>query len=128
MPLSLPGATRAEKLQKRAARVGFDWPDVAQVFDKIHEEISEIKREIEIGSGHDRLQGELGDLLFAVVNLGRHLGVDPERALRSTNSKFERRFRVIEETFGPGLEAASLDDMEAAWLAAKEDEPDDAER
>jgi MazG family protein len=127
VPLALPASTRAEKLQKRAARVGFDWPEVAQVFDKIDEEINEIKQEIENGSGQDRLQDELGDLLFAVVNLGRHLGVDPERALRGTNRKFERRFQVIEETFGPGLEAASLEEMEAAWLAAKEMEADDAE-
>jgi len=127
VPLALPASTRAEKLQKRAARVGFDWPEVAQVFDKIDEEITEIKREIQNGSGQDRLQDELGDLLFAVVNLGRHLGVDPERALRGTNRKFERRFHIIEETFGPGLEAASLEEMEAAWLAAKEMEADDAE-
>jgi ATP diphosphatase len=101
---------------------------VAQVFDKIDEEINEIKQEIENGSGQDRLQDELGDLLFAVVNLGRHLGVDPERALRGTNRKFERRFHVIEETFGPGLESASLEEMEAAWLAAKEKEAEDSER
>jgi ATP diphosphatase len=122
VPLALPASTRAEKLQKRAGRVGFDWPEVAQVFDKIDEEIAEIKREIENGSGQDRLQDELGDLLFAVVNLGRHLGVDPERALRGTNRKFERRFQFIEETFGSGLETASLEEMEAAWLAAKEKE------
>jgi ATP diphosphatase len=128
VPLALPASTRAEKLQKRAARVGFDWPEVAQVFDKIDEEIEEIKQEIQNGSGQDRLQDEVGDLLFAVVNLGRHLGVDPERALRGTNRKFERRFRVIEETFGPGLEAASLEEMEAAWLAAKEKERGDAKR
>jgi ATP diphosphatase len=122
VPLALPASTRAEKLQKRAARVGFDWPEVAQVFDKIDEEIEEIKQEIQNGSGQDRLQDEVGDLLFAVVNLGRHLGVDPERALRGTNRKFERRFQVIEETFGPGLDTASLEEMEAAWLAAKEKE------
>jgi ATP diphosphatase len=127
VPLALPASTRAEKLQKRAARVGFDWPDVAQVFDKIDEEIAEIKQEIQNRSGQDRLQDELGDLLFAVVNLGRHLGVDPERALRGTNRKFERRFHVIEETFGPGLEAASLEEMEAAWKAAKEKETDAGE-
>jgi ATP diphosphatase len=127
VPLALPASTRAEKLQKRAARVGFDWPEVAQVFDKIDEEIAEIKREIENGSGQDRLQDELGDLLFAVVNLGRHLGVDPERALRGTNRKFERRFQFIEETFGSGLDTASLEEMEAAWLAAKEKERDGSE-
>ena len=119
VPLSLPATTRAEKLQKRAARVGFDWPETFQVFDKIHEELAEVKEEIDAASAKEKLEEEFGDLLFAVVNLGRHLGLDPERALRGTNRKFERRFRFIEETLGSDLEAASLAEMEALWVQAK---------
>jgi len=99
--LALPALMRAEKLQKRAARVGFDWPDVAQVFNKIGEELGEIRHAI--AQPHESpearvaaLKDELGDLLFACANLARHLKVDPEDALRATNAKFERRFRFIE--------------------------------
>ena len=119
VPLSLPATTRAEKLQKRAARVGFDWPETVQVFDKIHEELAEVKEEIDAASAKEKLEEEFGDLLFAVVNLGRHLGLDPERALRGANRKFERRFRFVEEVLGSGLEAASLAEMEALWVQAK---------
>jgi len=115
----LPGLTRAEKLQRRAARVGFDWPEVSQVFDKIDEEIAEIKEEITNDSPPERLEDEIGDLLFVVVNLARHLKVDPESALRRTNAKFEYRFHQVEAAFPKGLEGASLDEMEAAWQAAK---------
>lgn len=120
--VGLPGATRAIKLQNRAARVGFDWPATLQVFDKIDEEIAEIKQEIENEAGSDRLADEVGDLLFVVVNLARHLEVDPEAALRQANGKFESRFRAVEETFRPDARALSevpLDEMEAAWQAAK---------
>jgi MazG family protein len=117
--LALPGLTRAVKLQRRAARVGFDWPEAAQVLDKIDEELSEIKEEISIGGEPERLEDELGDLLFAVANLARHLGVDPEAALRGTNAKFERRFHEVEQSFEGGLEGISLEEMEAAWQAAK---------
>jgi ATP diphosphatase len=120
--IGLPALTRAAKLQRRAARVGFDWPDVAPVLDKIAEEVGELQAEIQGGGTPDRIEDELGDLLFAVVNLGRTLEVDPEAALRHTNAKFERRFRVIEETFaaqGRELADVSLDEMEAAWQAAK---------
>ena len=117
--LALPALTRAEKLQKRAARVGFDWPEAAQVFDKIDEELSEVKTEITNGSMPDRLEDELGDLLFAVANLARHLGVDPEAALRRTNGKFERRFHHVEAAFPGGLDKVTLQEMEQAWQAAK---------
>src|SRR5690606_13810744 len=96
VPLALPALMRAEKLQKRAARVGFDWPEAAQVLDKIEEEIAELRAELASGAGSDRLEDELGDLLFAAANLARHLNIDPEAALRRTNRKFEVRFRRIE--------------------------------
>lgn len=125
VPAALPALTRAAKLQKRAARVGFDWPEAAQVLDKITEEIAELKQEMSNGAGLDRIEDELGDLIFAVVNLGRHLGADPEAALRHGNAKFERRFRAIEERFaaqGRALDTATLEEMEAAWQAAKASE------
>ena len=117
--LGFPGLTRAEKLQKRAARVGFDWPEVAQVFLKIDEELAEIKEAIDQGGDPDRLEDEVGDLLFAVANLARHLKLDPEAALRRTNGKFEDRFHVVERRFPKGLEGVSLEEMEAAWERAK---------
>ena len=128
--LALPALTRAEKIQKRAARVGFDWPDSAQVFDKIHEEIDEVRAEIQAESaggtaGSDRIEDEIGDLLFAVANLARHLKVDGEAALRRANGKFERRFRAIEERLaaqGKTADESSLDELEALWAAVKTDE------
>jgi nucleoside triphosphate diphosphatase len=122
VPLALPALVRAAKLQWRAARVGFDWPEVAQVLDKLDEEIAEIRAELEQGAGAERLRDEIGDLLFAAVNLARHLDVDAEAALRQANAKFERRFRAIEEALrarGRRLEKASLDEMEALWREAK---------
>ena len=123
--LGLPALTRAEKLQKRAARVGFDWPSVAPVFDKIAEEIGELRTEIDRCAAPERVADELGDLLFAVVNLARRLEVDPEQALRNANRKFERRFRSIEERLaarGKPLPEASLDEMEAEWQRVKAEE------
>ena len=111
--LALPALERAAKLQRRAARTGFDWPDVAGPRAKIDEELAELEAETE----HDRKLEELGDLLFAVVNLARHLNVEPEAALREANRKFERRFRAIEQA--PGFAALSLDEKEALWVAAK---------
>ncbi len=121
----LPGLIRAAKLQRRAARAGFDWPEALQVIDKIEEEIAELKREMSDGGAPDRIQDEIGDLLFAVVNLARHLDADPEAALRHGNAKFERRFHAIEARFaaaGRDLSEASLEEMEAAWQAVKRDE------
>jgi MazG family protein len=118
----LPALTRALKLQRRAARVGFDWPAVAPIFDKIDEEIDELHREIEAGGGADRIADEVGDLLFAVVNLARRLDTDPEQALRGACRKFERRFRYVEQAVaakGLSPQEAGLDAMEDAWQEAK---------
>ncbi len=122
VPLPLPALTRAEKLTKRAARVGFDWPDVGQVFDKLAEEIGELRAEIDNGAPTERLEDELGDMLFCVANLARHLKIDPEEALRRTNRKFERRFRAVEDSFTAeerDIAGASLEEMEERWQAAK---------
>ena len=113
--VSLPALLRAEKLQKRAARTGFDWPDERGPFDKISEEIIEVKA----ASSDIERSDEIGDLLFAVVNWARHLGVDPEAALRSANAKFERRFRAIEAAGGEGFAALSLNEKEALWVGVK---------
>jgi ATP diphosphatase len=122
---ALPALKRAEKLQKRAAREGFDWPDTVQVLAKIQEEIAELQHEITIKAPQERLIDELGDLLFACANLARKLDVDPETALRSTNAKFERRFRRIEDWLAesgktPGQ--STLAEMDALWNRAKAEE------
>jgi nucleoside triphosphate diphosphatase len=123
--VGLPALTRALKLQRRAARVGFDWPAenaMAEIEAKLAEELSEIKAEIAAGN-KAALADECGDLLFVCVNLLRHLGVDPESALRSTNAKFERRFRAVEDRMRregiSDLAAAGIDRLEAAWRAVK---------
>jgi nucleoside triphosphate diphosphatase len=113
--LSLPALTRAEKIQKRAARTGFDWPDEAGPLAKVHEEIAEVQG----ATNDDDRAEEVGDLLFAVVNWAQHLGVDPDAALRKGTTKFETRFRAIEGT--PGFAAMSLDEMEMLWQQAKKD-------
>lgn len=112
---ALPALLRAEKLQKRAARTGFDWPDTTGVYDKIREEIEEVKD----ASSQQEKEEEIGDLLFAVVNLARHLNVDPEQALRASNLKFERRFRAMEHEAGAGFASLSLEEMESLWQRAK---------
>jgi ATP diphosphatase len=117
---SLPALGRAAKLQRRAARVGFDWREVAPIFDKIEEEIAELRAAMNEGAA--RIEDEIGDLLFSVVNLARRLETDPEQALRGTCRKFERRFRHVEERLqaqGKAPGAASLDEMEAEWQWAK---------
>jgi ATP diphosphatase len=111
--LALPALERAAKLQRRAARTGFDWPDVSGPRAKIDEELAELEAETD----HDRKLEELGDLLFAVVNLARHLNIEPEAALREANRKFEHRFRAIEQA--PGFADMSLEEMEALWVEAK---------
>lgn len=120
---ALPALLRAEKIQKRAARVGFDWADITPVIDKIEEELGELRAEITAGTVEQtRLTDELGDVLFAVANLARHCKVDPEAALRATNDKFERRFGYIERqlaTQGRKPTDASLVEMEALWQEAK---------
>jgi ATP diphosphatase len=123
--LALPALLRALKLQKRAARVGFDWPDKAPIFDKIAEEIAELRHEIDARAASERIEDELGDLLFALVNLARHLELEPEAALRRANAKFERRFRRIEEILrnaGKTPEAAGLAELDRLWDAVKKEE------
>jgi ATP diphosphatase len=120
---ALPALLRAEKIQKRAARVGFDWTSTGPVIDKIEEELGELRAELSAGTvDQTRLADELGDVLFAVANLARHCKVDPEAALRATNDKFERRFRYIEARLaeqGRRPADASLEEMEALWQQAK---------
>ena len=120
-PLALPALSRAMKLQEKAGKVGFDWNNVHAVLDKIKEEVAEVEAEIAAGSAQ-ALSSEVGDLLFAAVNLARHLRIDPEAALRGANAKFERRFAHIEDRLAeagqtPG--GASLDEMERLWVEAK---------
>jgi MazG family protein len=135
-----PALMEAHQLTTKAARVGFDWQNVEQIFDKLHEEVDELKAAIEESNTHnnasdkdedadargeamhERVREELGDLLFVVTNIARHLKVEPEAALKLTNRKFRRRFRHIErglETQGRTLDAATLDEMETLWLEAK---------
>ena len=125
--IPLPALTRAEKLQKRAARIGFDWPEAAPVIAKIEEELAELRAEMNGGTSRARLEEEMGDLLFAVANLARHLKIDPETALRRGNHKFENRFRRMEKRLrGQGRDPAdaNLDEMEAAWQAEKAHDSD----
>jgi len=124
--VALPAQTRAVKLARRAARVGFDWPDTESVLAKLDEELGELRREIEDGADAGRLEDELGDVLFSVANLARHLDLDPEAALRRTNAKFEHRFRHVERRLreeGRRAEEASLQEMDRLWEEAKTVEP-----
>jgi nucleoside triphosphate diphosphatase len=117
VPLALPGLTRAVKLQSKAAKVGFDWPSVDNVYDKIAEEIAEFK-----AAPPDKREEEFGDLLFAVANVARHLGIDPEAALRGANAKFQRRFAHIEERLsqqGRSPGESDLAEMDSLWDEAK---------
>lgn len=124
VPGALPALSRAAKLQKRTAQVGFDWPDALPVVDKVREELDEV---LEAMADNDApaIADEVGDLLFAVVNLARHLKVDPESALRAANTKFERRFRFIEQalrqTHRP-IENCTLEELDALWGEAKRQE------
>lgn len=126
VPRALPALERARKLQKRAARNGFDWTDTAPVLAKLKEEISELEDALNdeaAPADSNRIQHELGDVLFSVVNLARHLDHEPESALRSANERFESRFRWIESTLqdkGGSLQNASLQELDALWDQAKE--------
>ncbi len=113
--LSLPALLRAEKLQARAARVGFDWPDPGGARDKIDEELAEVAAATDDAHRHE----EIGDLLFAMANYARKLGVDPEAALRDANAKFARRFAAMEAIAGGSLAGLSLDEQEAHWQTVK---------
>jgi ATP diphosphatase len=122
VPRALPALLRAEKLQRRAASVGFDWESAAKVVEKIAEEAQEIVDAQREGASTERLEDEVGDLLFCVANLARHLKIDPEKALSATNAKFIRRFKAIEAGLaaqGRSPTEATLDEMEALWQSAK---------
>ena len=119
---ALPGLSRAAKLQKKAAKVGFDWPDVGGVLEKLREECGELEEAVASGDAAHAAE-ELGDVLFSAVNAARKLGLDPEVLMTAANAKFEARFTVMEKALaadGVTLEAASLEVMEAAWLRAKD--------
>jgi len=121
VPQALPSLSRAQKLQKRASRAGFDWPNAAPVVEKIAEELDEVREALDQGNAA-AVAEEMGDLLFCVVNLARHLGVDAEYALREGNNKFERRFRYIEEQLrlrGSCVEKTSLPSLDGLWDEAK---------
>jgi MazG family protein len=122
IPLALPALMRAEKLQKRLASVGFDWDSSERVLEKVREEAAEIVAAQKEGAPQEALEGEIGDLLFVIANLARHLKVDPEAALRATNAKVKRRWAWIEAALrsqGRTASRASLEEMEALWLEAK---------
>ncbi|HAB03282.1 MAG TPA: nucleoside triphosphate pyrophosphohydrolase [Pseudomonas sp.] len=124
VPAALPALARAAKLQKRAATVGFDWPAALPVLDKVREELDEVLQAM-ADNDADALEDEVGDLLFAAVNLARHLKQDPEHALRRANRKFERRFRFIEQALrdsGRAIEHCDLDALDALWGEAKRQE------
>ncbi len=125
VPVGMPGLTRAAKLQKRAAEVGFDWSDVGLIIEKVEEELAELKEAIAHGEPQERIADEFGDVAFVLANVARHLHVDPESALRSTCNKFIRRFQHIETALaaeGRTPKDADLDEMEALWNAAKQAE------
>ncbi len=127
VPTSFPPLLAARKLQEKASVVGFDWGSAGPVLDKMDEEVQELRGAVADGST-EAITDELGDLLFAAVNLGRHLNIDPEMALRSTNTKFRRRFDFIERSLaarGSSLEEASLEEMEQLWIEAKRSAPSD---
>ncbi|WP_088342635.1 MULTISPECIES: nucleoside triphosphate pyrophosphohydrolase [Rhodomicrobium] len=121
IPLNLPALTRSVKIQRRAAKVGFDWPETEQIFAKVWEELSEFYEELR-GGRQAEMQEEFGDLMFVLANLARRLDIDPEAALHSANRKFARRFAHIEAALkaqGRAPEQATLEEMEALWLEAK---------
>ncbi len=121
-----PSLSLAREMAERAALLGFDWPDVAGVWDKIAEETAELRWEVEHGGSAARVEAELGDLIMALTNLSRFLGVDPEAGLRGTIRRFEARFRAMERAAAQqagGLAALDLDEQESLWQAVKRSEP-----
>ena len=126
--IALPALTRSVKLQKRAAHVGFDWPDVQPVLDKVLEELNEVREELDNGANPARLEEELGDLLFACTNLARHIRVEPETALRKAGRKFERRFahmEVMAQQHNNALADLGLDEWMLYWDRVKSEEHSD---
>jgi MazG family protein len=124
VPRSLPALVEASQIASRAARAGFDWQNVDQVFDKMREELDELA-EARASQTQDKIEDEMGDLLFVVVNIARYLKVDPEQALRRTNAKFRRRFGQVESGLrvqGKEFSSATIDEMESLWQAAKQQE------
>ncbi|WP_246783132.1 nucleoside triphosphate pyrophosphohydrolase [Wohlfahrtiimonas chitiniclastica] len=119
---SLSGLTVARDLQAKAAKVGFDWDDAAPILAKIEEELDEVKEEL-ANNNPERLQKEIGDLLFAVVNLARHAGIEPETAIATTNHKFKQRFAYIEQHLDQPMVEATLEEMDALWEASKQVHP-----
>jgi len=120
--LAFPALLRAAKVSRRAARIGFDWPDANGVVAKITEEVAEIEAEMQSGGAHERLEDEVGDLLFAAANLARKLEVEPETALRRATAKFERRFRRVEALASARGTGKDLDALEALWQEVKQEE------
>ena len=126
----MPALAEAAKIGSKAAKAGFDWPDISGLMDKLREETAELEAEIAAGeAGREAAGRELGDLLFTAVNLARHLKVYPETTLRDTNARFRRRFRFMEEAAGRPLEKVAPEELEALWARAKRHErgaPDEA--
>ncbi len=125
VPVNMAALARSIKLQKKAAKTGFDWPEVLPVFDKIREELEELEDEVGQADNQQRMEEEYGDLLFVMANLGRHLKIDPETALRKANNKFVRRFSRIEEIYseeGREMGVEKLEDLDACWERVKAEE------
>ncbi|MCK4639060.1 MAG: MazG family protein, partial [Bacteroidales bacterium] len=125
VPLSLPPLVKAYRIQEKASGVGFDWEKPEQVWDKVIEEMNELKKEVEEKENKDKMENELGDLLFAIVNYARFIEVNPEDALERTNKKFIRRFQYLEEEskkLGKSLHDMTLNEMDKYWNEAKEHE------
>jgi len=127
VPRSFPALLEASKLGGKAAKVGFDWPDRAGLLEKVEEECGEIEAEVRAGAAPEAVEGEVGDLLFTVVNLARHLKVDPELALRRSNAKFRRRFAAMEQASDGALSERSAAELETLWAQAKQQEAVGAE-
>ncbi len=119
VPRFVPALVEARKLGSKAAKIGFDWPDTDSLFDKVQEEIAEVRAELTESPDATLVEEEIGDLFFVLTNLSRHLNVDPEQALRKANAKFRRRFRSMEQVAASGLESLSLAEMDALWNEAK---------
>ena len=122
VPRFVPAFVEARKLGSKAARVGFDWPDISGLFDKVQEEVAEVRAELTDNPDAAKVEEEMGDLFFVLTNLSRHLQVDPEQALRKANAKFRRRFRAMELSADRPFESLSLIEMEDLWAAAKQAE------